>query len=354
MAGLAAGLTLWRGERSAAAASGRALVGAIRWDAWYDPADGAIARAVERSLAPAKYHFRLPFFAAETGPDSVRIDGDLQAVMDREIRFAADAGIDYWAFDAYSPGSVMNNALRLYLSSPISNRIGYCLLLTGIDLLADQSLVGRHAALMSGRSYQKVLAGRPLYFLLFGEPAIAGLGGWDKAKSRLDGLRQQARLQGAGDPYVVLLDENVADAAEAARRLACDAIGSYAVNENRSRAPFAELVNEAEMLRNRLAATGLPIVPPVTTGFDRRPRVDHPVPWDPASGDPELFYQTARPPEIAGELRACLDWIKAHPGAAPANTLLIYAWNENDEGGWLVPTYPDNHARLDAIRRVIR
>ena len=33
--------------------------------------------------------------------DRVRIDGSRQAIMDQEIAFAADAGLDYWAFLLY-------------------------------------------------------------------------------------------------------------------------------------------------------------------------------------------------------------------------------------------------------------
>ena len=64
-------------------------IGAIRWDAWYDPADGKVAQAVERSLGPAEFHYRMPFFGRETGPNSVRINGDSQAIMDQEIAAAA-------------------------------------------------------------------------------------------------------------------------------------------------------------------------------------------------------------------------------------------------------------------------
>lgn len=34
--------------------------------------------------------------------------------------------------------------------------------------------------------------------------------------------------------------------------------------------------------------------------------------------------------------------------------MLIYAWNENDEGGWLMPTLPCQTDRLDALRQVLK
>lgn len=34
--------------------------------------------------------------------------------------------------------------------------------------------------------------------------------------------------------------------------------------------------------------------------------------------------------------------------------MLIYAWNENDEGGWLVPTAPCDQTRLEALHKLLR
>ena len=77
---------------------GRPQVGAIRWDAW---TGGEITAQMEQTLGPRKYHFRLPWFAEVLDRDQVRIDGRPQAIMDREIDFAAGAGLDYWAFLLY-------------------------------------------------------------------------------------------------------------------------------------------------------------------------------------------------------------------------------------------------------------
>jgi hypothetical protein len=49
-----------------------------------------------------------------------------------------------------------------------------------------------------------------------------------------------------------------------------------------------------------------------------------------------------------------LDWVAAHRGLAEASAVLIYAWNEFDEGGWLAPGLTDGAARLEAIGSVLR
>ncbi len=117
-----------RGQDSepSAAAEARPRGGAIRWDAW---TGGAITEQVERTLGPARYHDRLPWFAEMTGENSVQIDGSGQEVMDREIGFAAGAGLDFWAFLLYAEDSPMSVALGQYLRSRRREEIRFCLIL---------------------------------------------------------------------------------------------------------------------------------------------------------------------------------------------------------------------------------
>jgi hypothetical protein len=53
-------------------------------------------------------------------------------------------------------------------------------------------------------------------------------------------------------------------------------------------------------------------------------------------------------------MRAAVDFILDHPKSCPANALLIYSWNECDEGGGLIPTRGDpKGSYLDAIAPII-
>lgn len=38
-----------------------------------------------------------------------------------------------------------------------------------------------------------------------------------------------------------------------------------------------------------------------------------------------------------------MSWFKTHPIKKSAERVFIYAWNEFDEGGWLVPALPPPH-----------
>jgi hypothetical protein len=328
-------------------------IGAIRWDAWYDP-DSVPGKAVEASLGPERYHFRLPFFATVEQNGRVKIDGNHQNVMDREVDFAVQAGITYWAFVAYSPADSMSNALRLYLASAQKRRMNFCML-SELNKWASQDVVAWHIALMREPSYQKVLNDRPLYFIGFFDDATIRKfwGSLSGLRQFVDMFRVSIQKSGLNNPYIVMLDQDAAVAARYAKAVGLDAVGAYAVNRNLRAAPFSELSHEAEQLWSADESTGLSTVPIVTTGFDQRPRFEHPPPWANGSMDIptalQFYYETAKPEEIAKELRDCLAWMAANRSAAPAQIALVYAWNENDEGGWLIPTFPNDTSRITTM-----
>ena len=110
----------------------RALVGAIRWDAWVGdtPTPGhsiPVGLQMEAALGPHQFHDRIAFYGKETGPDSIEMRELTQDVMDKDIGYAHDGGIDYWAFDYYSDDSGLATARHLYLSSKIKKLIGLSL-----------------------------------------------------------------------------------------------------------------------------------------------------------------------------------------------------------------------------------
>ncbi len=98
----------------------------------------------------------------------------------------------------------------------------------------------------------------------------------------------------------------------------------------------------------------------VTTGWDKWPRKENPVSWEKGQSyhRQEVFPSRATPDEIAEHLQQALAFVRNHARICPANAVIVYAWNEYDEGGWLAPTRgqdgePDT-SRLDAIRRVLK
>ena len=77
------------------------------------------------------------------------------------------------------------------------------------------------------------------------------------------------------------------------------------------------------------------MVPTVITGWDSRPRWASNV----NGAEPGPYFTEATPADITNDVTAALNGPANQP-TAKADTILMYAWNESDEGGWLVPTLP--------------
>jgi hypothetical protein len=339
------------------------IVGAIRWDGWYG--EGGVVKAVEASLGPPKYHFRLPWFARVRSEGKVSINGDSQAIMEQEIAYAAQAGLNYWAFLDYldeAPG--MSIGLNRYLAAKDKKGIRYCLVEEGARLdKAGTKAWSRLVEHFRHPDYQTVLDGRPL-LCLFAKTQTHGKAEWDE-------LKRQSIAAGLKAPYLVLLGWEAEKDREA---LGFDAVSEYACSgKGYTTDPetYARLTSHhvKEKLWAKWKRERTPCISFATAGWDTRPRQEHPPSWcswvkatndptPPAQQKPLIDATTATPDEIATHLRDAIAWTQANRDLNPANTILLYAWNEHDEGGWLQPTLgadgkPDA-SRIETVGKVLR
>ncbi|MBN2296238.1 MAG: hypothetical protein JXM70_27660 [Pirellulales bacterium] len=327
----------------------RPIVGAIRWDAW---TGGSVTEQVERTLGPAKYHSRLPWFAKIVDDKTVKIHGGRQTVMDREINFAADAGLDYWAFLVYPESSTMSTALKQYLASKERKKLGFCLILHNTLMASDAEWPrerDRAVALLQEPGYQKVLGNRPLVYTFQGGDFLFG---------RFTEFLCQAKQAGM-NPYCVYMGWNPSSDFKRVSPHGFDAVSNYARACDQPR--FSDLAKEVETeYWNNAAEAGVPYIPLITTGWNKHPRKDNPVSWE--IGHPyhsqKVFPSSATPDEIAKHLHNGLSFVKEHPDICKAQAVVIYAWNEYDEGGWLAPTRGPHGKpvtdRLDAVGEVLK
>jgi hypothetical protein len=332
------------------------LVGAIRWDAWFgDLSD--VGLMVEKTLGPRHWHDRLPFFAQADSDTSVQVRGNTQAVMDQEIAYAAAAGMDYWAFVIYPPADALSVALHQYLTSPIKSRINFCLNLQGGWLGSEAAwpdCVQLYLSHFREPTYQMVLGSRPLVYLFNASDMLGAgrFGSEDFARQAFDTVRAACRDGGVGDPYLVVQDWSPATAHRFVKLLGGDAVSAYASDGRGQGAPFADLAAHTQAWWDEFAATGSPVVPLATAGWDPRPRIETRTPWH-DYGSADYYYQPPAPQALANHVQAAVHWVRDHPKSAEADAILIYAWNEFDEGGWLAPTLSEGTARLDALKLVL-
>ena len=335
------------------------IVGAIRWDAWHGEL-GVPGTAVEKSLGPKHWHYRLPFFAEVISDSQVIIRGDSQEIMDQEIAYANGAGLDYWAFVTYDLDSPMSIGLQLYLASEFKEDINFCMIVEGSrigqgGLDAWPAKMERYLSYFADPSYQKVMGNRPLFYIFNGQPVVSDghFESFDDVRSAFSILREATVKAGLGTPYIVIQSWSEGQARMFMQFFRADAISAYASSAGETHAPYAALAEHTETWWDVMAETGAPVIPLVSAGWDRRPRVENPVPWEGQRGSIEEYYERPTPRELAVHIRNGLQWVDNNPEVALARTVLIYAWNENDEGGWIVPTLTEGSAHLDAIRTVL-
>jgi hypothetical protein len=340
----------------AAVTTARPIVGAIRWDGWF------AGNPWEKNLAPMAWRGRLPFYARAMPDGKVEVRSDTQAVMDREIATARAGGLDFWAFCYYHPASWpeadrYNYGWKLYLSSKHKADLHFCLLLQGGGHMGPKEEWSKTAStfvdMFRQPTYQRVLGGRPVLFVFSCENIERHFGTEKAARMAFDYLRELSKASGAGSPYIVAQVFSADAGARCVDAYGFDAISAYSApggGEHREY-PYAALAEANRGYWDRFKATGKAVIPTVNAGWDGRPRL-----VDPASSRNYKgpWYAEPTPLELAGSLRAALQWNADNPKAAETNAVLIYAWNESDEGGWLVPTKSEGAARLKAIAGVMQ
>lgn len=358
----------------------RPSVGIIRWDAWnqvqgqYD----AVSECVEIALAPAKYQYRLPFYA-KVSPTSISFNADVQAIMDQEILFAEHAGIDYWIFDTYcqyGPNCTTNSPFchqysqpgqtsegycpqkptygrDLYLNSKYVSKVNFTIMLLGSPA-CDPVMQESYISTLKNPHYQTVMGGRPLiYMFQFSDgEASACAGGWNESRVVFDAFRQKVKAAGLPNPYLVLMDFSVSVVQEHAQILGFDAVSTYALpGGDNDGTPMSQQIQAAQSWWQQAAATKFPFVPIAPTGWDPRPRYDHPCPC--VNEGPSHFEQ-ATAQEVVELISSALEFTCTNVDSVEAQTVVVYAWNESSENGAaLIPSLGNHTMYVDALSKIL-
>jgi hypothetical protein len=175
-------------------------------------------------------------------------------------------------------------------------------------------------------------------------------------------------------PYLVRMGWRPETDAKDIAELGFDAVSAYARGGSYSMKQPAYAEQCALIRRDRwekCRALRIPSVTFASAGWDTRPRNERPPPWikgmvtkpEPdntptAQQKPLIDAVTATPDELAAHVCEALEWTKANRDLNPSNAVIIYGWNENDEGGWLIPTLGfdgrPNEDRITALGKVLR
>lgn len=326
----------------------RATVGAYYFDGWSGKTNH-ITKLLETEFADRK-----PVWGWKD---------DTVEIMQKQIDYCADHGIAFWAFDWYYPEgqnktTPLNNALGLYLKAPNRQRVKFCL------------LVANHQGFRIGPKDWDVCCQRwtelfrqPTHLRLDGQPLLIffspgelqrAFGGVEGVRKALDSLRAKAKKSGLPGVAVAACTGpggHLNDLARSGYTLLTGYNYNLGWQSGGGSQPFRKLIEGNERIFEQFAESSpLPYVPVITAGWDRRP-------WEKGKLPPEkmsVWYPDRTPKLVEEFMRLGVRWMDKHPDkTTPQRLLLIYAWNENGEGGYLTPAAKDGTEYLKAVKRAI-
>lgn len=351
------------------------LVGIVRWAGWFPN------NRYEKYLSDKQWRYRVPFYANIEG-DKVTINEERQEVMDQEILYAAKAGIDYWTLNyrawPRNPGPDFSwgrfRTHELHLASPYKNKINFCLMLQDNmlgpsrdrhqelakifdyqkewDITADDLV-----EIFKNDAYQKVLGNRPLVYV-FGAATFSYFETRKETKAGFELLAQKSQKAGMGKPYVVAMAWLGGVRGNWFDEVGYDAVSGYAAPRHPktdpktfSAQPYRMLAEANQIYWQACKETGRQVIPILNEGWDKRPhyaKLDKLFDWP--GGE---WFLRGSPEEVAQNVKAACEWVNRNPKSTEARSILIYAWNEFAEGGWLCPTREEGSKRLDAVGKVL-
>lgn len=335
---------------AAEATKAKATVGLYYFDGW----SGGTDKAHLTKLLTTEFADRKPVWGWK--------DNTVE-IMQRQIDFCADHDIAFWAFDWYYPegktkATPLNNALGLYLKAANRQRLKFCLLVANhtdfrIGPKDWDACCATWVELFQKPTYLR-LNGQPLLILLSHYDLQQAFGSVEEVRKALDSLRAKAKK--AGLPGVAIATCTTPEAQlDVYVRSGYSLLTGYnyplGVFSGDGSQPFRKLIEGHQRIFDQFAQhTPLPYAPVITAGWDRRP-------WEQGVTPPEKMssWYADRSPKLVEEfVRSGVQWMDRHPDkTTPERLMLIYAWNENGEGGYLTPTTKDGTAYLEAVRRAI-
>ncbi len=308
-------------------------LGVIRWDAWVGNLS-PVGLEVEKCLTPKKYHNRLPFYAT-INKSGVQIRCDSKDIINKEIDYASKYGIDYFAFCWYPFNSGLDTARNLFLEIEQS-KINWCLIIGTNPFNEDDALWLINQ--FSKENYLKI-NNRPVIYI------------FDINKNLLHIVNYIRENCKDYNPYFVGMVWNKNQAELMNDLFKLDAITQYCT-PGKKNASYKE-ISQLEISKWNEYRTINNVVPWITTGWDKRPRYDSPVSWENCKNFDFQYIQQPTPIELKSALINAYQFQKKNEN----ELILLYAWNEFDEGGFIEPTLTDsgliNINKLQIIKEVI-
>lgn len=331
-------------------------VGAVYWD-------GAMERGTyfgdwcANSLSPSKYRTRTPFYADVEGDNKISFHKRTQEEYDTELQYAKDSGIDYFAHVWYGeekleelgykfdkPGCVsghvweLSTTRKLHKTSRLRNDVKMCAMLSAHPF-TDKEL--KLLVCEMKESYYEKKDGHPLVYLYSGYDT--------ELMSRISAFCKEADSE---EPCFAFLAHCKAPE-QGMDYSVPQCVSDYTYNKGEYET-YEEHIKDNILRDLGYAGYGLQVIPQFSAGWNPEPRMTNPVPW--------VSYPQKSYPPVPDADMLCNGGIEFGKGISKlseksfAGHVIVFAWNEFEEGGFLCPTWradgkPDDD-RLKAFKKV--
>lgn len=316
-------------------------IGAINWDAAL-PDNTYFGKYTHNNLGNSEYHNRLPFFAQKTADNEYKIPMRTHKQYDEELRYAAEFGIDFFAYcwypDSLVPRNIgkeeygylaqyyseLNLARKHYQQSEWNKKISMCAIILCVSAYAESDFIALTEAMK--QDYYEKIDGRPLV-LVFNR--------YDAETNRT--IRKYASAENL-NPYIAFISNNGDDFDSKTDYSTADAITAYASTHDAI--GFDRLTELTRADNERRLTWNLPVIPLLSMGWNPSPRIARPSPWVTYPNASYADLPDVR--EIENAFCDLSDFIDKNSNLANTDHVIVFAWNEFEEGGYLCPTLADD------------
>jgi len=303
--------------------------------------------------------------------------------MEFQIEMAYDFGLDFFAIDYYSSilEAYSNTTVENFVNARNSNLLDFCLLVVDADANTTPTQETWETAMNNYIHYMTMdnalkIDGKPVIIFFLPYNMINCLGGVSATKACFDQMEQEMIKRGY--PGIVILgcdspygdvngnidyNESGFRASTFQNRIAkyesagFDGFTGYNYrqiqmyrdkNGNKSyETPYTYMTASHENCWKAFADyTDSIYMPCLLGGWDDRPR------------ETELAGYSCYAPDRTKEafrdhILNAYEWIKDNPNTATDNLAVIYAWDEIDEGGFLIPTKGEGFKMLEGLKEAM-
>lgn len=288
--------------------------------------------------------------------------------MELQVDLAADGGLSFFAFDWYYPEDggeerENNKCIDRYLASKNADRLEFCLLVAnhqGALIYRDkwEDAVRRFIPFLKSEHALKV-NGIPAIIFFSTNELVRCLGSIEETNKCLEYFREECRKEGLPGVFVIgcagpqrsadgaasIVKEQIwRDRGAQLKEIGLDGVSGYNYHRgsiNREDGtkeyllPFEDLAKDHEISWEGFVKFGeLPYMPCLTGGWDDRPNEKPLINPEKRS----CYSPDITPTTLYNHVKAAGEFIGANKEKITEDYAIIYAWNENGEGGFVCPT----------------